>query len=105
MKDIFGRNEHAGRGFRWDYHSVVSLQETELPWGKILGRDYVGVEAKIFIISVLITSIPLVAQGFDCEVGVVNLVYEVKNSERGKGDENENNCRKYGSDNFNFLRV
>ena len=43
--------------------------------------------------------------GLDCQVWVVDFVYEVEDSEGGKGDKNQDNGRQDGSDDFNLLRV
>lgn len=70
-----------------------------------MSGDYVSVEPKVFVVCVLVASVPLMADSFNCEKGAVDLVYKVKNAQGGKSDENEDDCREDGSDNFNFLGV
>ena len=84
---------------------MVGFQKAELPGGQILCGDYIRVEAEIFVVGVLVASVPLVAHGFNCEVGVVNFVYKVQNAQGREGDYDKNNCGEDGSDNFNFLGV
>lgn len=67
---------------------MVSLQKAKLPREEVLGWNHVGVKGQIFVVCVFITSIPLMADGFDRKVGVVDLVYEVEDSEGGHSNEN-----------------
>lgn len=45
------------------------------------------------------------SHGLDCKVRVVDLVHQVKESQGGEGDENQNYPWKNCSDNLNLLRV
>ena len=46
-----------------------------MPRNEILGWDHVSVKGQIFVVCILVASVSLVAQGLNCEVGVVDLVY------------------------------
>lgn len=67
--------------------------------------DYVRVEAQVFIVCIFIASVPLMAYSFNCQMGVVDFVYKVKDSQGGQGDEDKNNSWKDGSDDLNLLGV
>lgn len=45
---------------------MVSFQESVGAWEEILSGHYVGVEAQVFVVGVLITSVSLVSHGFYC---------------------------------------
>ena len=45
------------------------------------------------------------SHGLNCEVGVINFIHEVEDSQRWEGNENEDNCWEDGSDDFDFLGV
>jgi len=57
-----------------------------LPRDEVLSGDYVGVKSKVFIVCVFVASVSLVAHGFYCQVGVVDLVYEVEDAKGGESD-------------------
>ena len=77
MQDIFSGDKDSNWRFYWNYHSVIRFKKPELPWGEVLCRNYVRVEAQLLIVGVFVTSVSLVAYGFNGEVWVVNFVHNV----------------------------
>lgn len=60
---------------------MVCFQEAKVSWVEVVSGDHVGVEAQILVVGVLVASVSLVAHCFDGKVGVIDFVYEVKNSQ------------------------
>ena len=86
MKYVLSGDKDPDRGFYGDDYSVIGFEEAELSWGQVLGWDYVGVKAQFFVVCVFIASVPLMSYGFNCKVGVVDFVYEVKNAQGGQSN-------------------
>lgn len=51
-----------------------------------MGGNYVGIEAQVFVVCVFIASVPLMAHGFNCKMGVIDFIHKIKDAERGKGN-------------------
>lgn len=105
VENVFSRYQDLDWGFYWDYYLVVGFQELKLFGSQILCWDYVGVKFEVFVVCIFVVLVLLMFYGFNCEMGVVNFIYKVKNVQRGEGNQDKNNCWKNSLDDFNFLGV